>query len=113
MLNRRQFRRFSFNEPVGYQKEKDYPMEGSLAEDISQSGLKLSVNEFVALNTVLELQIQLPGRIQLIPARAKVVWVQEMPFRDDVWEIGLELIPDSFSSSAIRNYVSLRGTENM
>ena len=81
-------------------------MEGSVAEDISQAGLKLTIHEFIPLNTVLELQIQLPGQMKLVPARAKVVWVNEMPHRDDAWEIGLELVSSEAFSSAIKDYVS-------
>ena len=108
MENRRQHPRFSFNEPVGYQKlGEDSPVEGSVAEDISQTGLKLSVSEFIPLNTVLELQIQLPGQSQLLPARAKVVWVKEVPHQDDRWELGLQLIDGESFSSAVREYIGL------
>jgi hypothetical protein len=107
MENKRQFPRFSFNEPVGYQKGGEYSsLEGSVAEDISQAGLKLSVGEFIPLHTILELQIQLPGQIKLVPARAKVVWVKEIPHRDDAWEIGLQLVSSESFSSAIKDYVS-------
>ena len=111
MYNRRQHPRFSFNEPVGYCRGGDDPLAGSLADDISQTGLKLSVNEFIPLNTILELQIQLPGQEQLVSARTKVVWVKEMPHRDDAWEIGLQLISSDAFSSAISNYVNLRRPE--
>lgn len=108
MENKRQFPRFSFNEPVGYQRGGRSSFEGSVAEDISQTGLKLSVNEFIPLNTVLDLQIQLPGQMNLVPARAKVVWVKEVPHRDDAWEVGLQLIGSESFSEAIKDYVNYR-----
>ena len=105
MENKRRFPRFSFNEPVGYQRGEVSSLEGSVAEDISQTGLKLSVNEFIPLNTVLDLQIQLPGQMRLVSARAKVVWVNEVAHRDDAWEIGLQLIDGDSFSSAVKDYV--------
>jgi len=106
MENKRQFPRFSFNEPVGYQRGGSSSLEGSVAEDISQTGLKLSVSEFIPLNTVLDLQIQLPGQMRLVSARAKVVWIKETAHRDDAWEVGLQLVGSESFSSAIKDYVS-------
>ena len=111
MENKRQHPRFSFNEPVGYQRQKDFPVEGSLAEDISHQGLRLRVNQFIPLNTVLELQVQLPGRVQLVSVRAKVVWVRMSYNCVDSWEIGLQMISNDPSMIAIRNYVNLRSAE--
>ena len=111
MDNRRQFVRIPFYEAVGYQRLEQSSLEGSLAGDISQGGLKLSVNEFIPLETVLELQIRLPGQIQVIPARAKVVWIKELPYRDDSWEIGVQLAPNTPSLFAIRDYIGLRRFE--
>ncbi len=113
MNNRRQNPRFVFNEAVGYQRGGGLPLEGSLADDISQTGLRLSVHEFIPLNTVLELKIQLPGQFQLIPFSAKVVWVKEIPFRDDAWEVGLSLVTSESFSSAIRDYVSINRLESL
>ncbi|MBI3602183.1 MAG: PilZ domain-containing protein [Candidatus Omnitrophica bacterium] len=111
MENRRQFVRIPFYEPVGYQRQEASTLEGSLARDISQGGVKLRVNEFIALNTILELQIQLPGQIQLMKAHAKVVWARELPYRDDGWQVGLELIASESFSLAIRDYIGLRRFE--
>jgi hypothetical protein len=106
MDNRRQHARFPFSGPLEYQKNESSPSQGSVAGDISQGGFKLKVNEFLPLGTILEVKIQLPGRLQVIPAHAKVVWVKEIPFRDDGWEVGLELIAKE-ASSAIREFIGL------
>ena len=112
MDNRRQYPRFPFYEPVGYQKYRDLPLEGSIAGDISQTGLKLNVSEFIPLHSTLELQIQMPGQTQVIPTRAKVVWVREIPHQDNSWQVGLELVPDESASFAIRDYIGLRRLES-
>ncbi|MBF0489391.1 MAG: PilZ domain-containing protein [Candidatus Omnitrophica bacterium] len=113
MENKRKHPRSSFSEPVGYQRREDLPLEGSVAGDISQTGLKLSVNEFIPLNTILELQIQLPGQVQLVPAHAKVVWVREASHREDAWEIGLQLVSSENFSLAIREYVNRNRFESL
>src|SRR3569623_606693 len=104
MENKRRFLRFSFSEPVGYHKEGQTP-EGSLSEDISEAGIKLNVSQFVPLNTVLELAIQLPGHVGVIPTHGKVVWIREVPYRDDAWEMGVELEPNQQFSSAVQDYI--------
>ncbi len=108
MENRRQFVRIPFYEPVGYQKQEESCPEGSIARDISQGGLRLSVNNFIALNTILELQIQLPGQSQMITVHAKVIWIREIPYRDDSWQVGLQLMASELFLSAIRDYIGLR-----
>ncbi len=108
MQDRRQCERFPIYEPAGYQRKQELPIEGSIAEDISLTGLKLKVNEFIPQNSVIELQIHLPGLVQIIPARATVVWVKEIPYRDDSWELGLQLASNEPLSTAIRDYINLR-----
>ena len=106
--NRRRYERFPFYESVAIQKKTDEAAEGSLSEDISQSGLKLNVNEFIPLNTVLELQIHFPGKVSLVNAQAKVVWVRESPKSIDAWQIGLEMIDQNSSLPDIENYIRLQ-----
>src|ERR1041385_5961121 len=90
MENKRKFPRFSLSEPVSYTREGSSP-EGSLSEDVSEAGIKLSVSQFIPGNTLLELQIQLPGQPGVVPARARVIWVKEVAYRDDAWEVGLQI----------------------
>jgi hypothetical protein len=112
MEEKRRYPRFSFNEPVGYQKEGQ-SLEGSLADDISQTGIKLSVSQFIPLNTELELQVQLPGQLGVIPAHGKVVWIREVPHRDDAWEVGLRIDQDEEFKLAIQEYITLYRLESL
>jgi hypothetical protein len=111
MENKRRFQRFSMSEPVGYQQEGRSP-EGSLSEDISQAGIKLNVSQFIPLNTTLELRIQVPGHVGTVAVLGKVVWVKEVPYRDDAWEIGLELAPSPEFASAVEEYISFHRFES-
>lgn len=114
MENRRQFIRAPFYEPVGYQRSEESAVEGAAAKNISQMGLKLSINEYIAENTVIGLQIRLPGQTRIIPASAQVVWIRQAPYRDDAWDVGVQFMdrPDasvgaSESTSAIQDYIGL------
>jgi hypothetical protein len=112
MENKRKFPRFSLSEPVGYSREGQAP-EGSLSEDVSETGIKLTVSQFVPRNTLLELQIQLPGKVGVIPARAKVIWVKEVAYRDDAWEIGLQIEASPEYLSAVHDYISFYRFESL
>jgi hypothetical protein len=107
MDNRRKFQRFPFSESVGYQRSQEMSLEGSLSEDISQYGLKLNVHEFIPLNSLLEVQIHLPGQSQVVNSLAKVVWVRESPKCIDAWQVGIELIENKSSLSELEHFTRL------
>ncbi len=110
MQDRRKFIRVPFYEPVEYQRSVESALQGAAAKDISQMGLKLSINEYIAENTVVGLQIRLPGQTRIIPASAQVVWVRQAPYRDDAWDVGVRLIAGG-ETSAIQDYIGLRQCE--
>ena len=113
MNDKRQYQRFPFSESVGYQKREELPLVGSLSEDISRMGLKLNVNEFIPVNTTLELQIHLPGQVQVVFVTAKVVWIREHTQRLESWQVGLQLIGDGSSSSDLENYIKFLKLEHL
>ena len=112
MDDKRRYQRFPFCESVGYHRREELPLEGSLSEDISRMGLKLNVNEFIPLNTTLELQIHIPGQVQVVFIQAKVVWVREHSQRVDAWQVGLQLIEKDSSLSDLENYIKFLRLEN-
>ncbi len=112
MNDKRQHQRFPFSESVGYQKSEEMPLVGSLSEDISRMGLKLNVNEFIPVNTTLELQVHLPGQVQMAFMTAKVVWIREHAQRLEAWQVGLQLIDDGTLSSELENYIKFLRLEN-
>ena len=101
--NRRRYQRFPYYESVSLQRAQDFPLEGSLSEDISLSGLKLNISEFIPINTILEVKIHIPTRASLVTVPAKVVWVRESPKCTDGWQIGIELIENQSSLLEIEN----------
>ncbi|VAW12668.1 hypothetical protein MNBD_BACTEROID05-843 [hydrothermal vent metagenome] len=88
MDEKRQLKRIDFNRAVSYQLTDQSLCVGSVGCDISESGIRLHVNDFVALGKKLLLNIQLqPGK--LVECCAQVVWVTKDSFSDK-YQIGLE-----------------------
>lgn len=103
--NRRQHPRFAFDKPVQYRTNDAVDPMGSLARDISLGGIQMTVNEFMALGTVLELGLTFPNSIAQANVRGKVVWIRENAFSER-FDIGLEFIQDEHTAammSAILN----------
>ncbi len=88
----RQHPRFPFRESVAYQTGGS-PSCGSLAGDISEGGLRLTVREFIPLNTIISLNIRLSDPVRVVPARGRVVWVME-DFDGERFDVGIEFIVD-------------------
>jgi hypothetical protein len=86
---RRNCQRIKFAEPVQYQFKDPNLFGGSLACDISESGIRMNMNEYVALNTELTLHVQLP-KGKVIDCIGRVVWTRKLPFMDR-YQAGLEL----------------------
>jgi hypothetical protein len=97
--------RFLFSQPVAY-GIPEVTVNGSIAGNISLSGMSLKVQEFVPMGSVLELQIRL-GQTS-----SKVIWVKAQVVRmrevlsEDCFEIGLKFINDENCKKAIGEYIN-------
>ena len=78
---RRNCRRVQFREPVQYQYKDPSQFGGWLACDISESGIKVNINDFVPLDAEFTLQVPLANG-KIIDCLGRVVWVQKLPFSD-------------------------------
>lgn len=87
---KRRFPRIGMKKPVHFQFLDPSQYGDSLSGDISEGGLRLRVNEFIALGEILQLEFQLKS-MQMIVLTAKVVWVNKLRFTDQ-YEIGVEFI---------------------
>lgn len=90
-MEKRHFARFTFREPVGYQIHEDTPDTGSLSKDLSLGGVRIRVQEFIPLRTVLNLKIHLKHPERQVPVKGEVVWVREVP-HSEVFDIGIRFI---------------------
>jgi len=80
-------------------------LSGSLSGDISEGGLRLSVQEFIPLNTIVRLNIHVSDSARVLPAQGRVVWVREVP-QSDRYDVGIEFIIDQDTGPVLRSYVS-------
>ena len=104
--NNRQYPRLPFKEAVAYQAG-DSPSSGSLSGDISEGGVRLTVKEFIPLNTILNLNIRLSDPTRVVPTKGRVVWVREDP-DGERFDVGIEFIVERGIDGSIRGYIASR-----
>jgi c-di-GMP-binding flagellar brake protein YcgR len=105
--NRRQFPRFEFDKPVQYQPKEGADSCGALASDISLGGIKITINEFVPLGSVLELGIHIAELGRQVMIKSKVVWIRENTYSER-FDIGLEFVRDEQTISLIESFLNKR-----
>jgi hypothetical protein len=96
--------RFLFSGPVAY-SQPEVIVNGSVASNVSLSGMSLRVQQFVPMGVILELQIRLGQSPNVIWARAQVVRVREV-LSEDCFEIGLKFIKDEECVKAVGKYIN-------
>ena len=101
--NKRADARFLFLNPVGY-AHPGVVVSGSVAGNISLSGISLRVQEFVPMGAILELQIRLGQSPKIIWTKAKVVRIREV-LSEDCYAIGLKCVRDEECARAIGKFI--------
>jgi hypothetical protein len=96
--------RFSFPQPVAF-GFPEVVVNGSIAGNISASGISLKVQEFVPMGAVLELQLRLGPSSKIVWVKAQVVRMREV-LSEDCFEIGLKFINDENALKAISEYIN-------
>ena len=99
--DKRSFSRIKLSEPVRFEFKDPGHFGGCLSCDISEGGVRLRVNEFIALGTELSVNISLPSN-RVVECVGKVVWVQKLPYVDQ-YQVGIEFENlDSFYEARTR-----------
>jgi len=77
--------------PISYRKlETDAAQfKGSLMQDISESGARMTINEFLPLNSKLSLQIHLVSGRNSAQGSGRVAWVRKTAFGEQ-YHVGVE-----------------------
>ena len=78
--------KFRFKDPKKY--------GGCLAADISDGGMKVSLNNFVPVDTELSLEVQLASQ-RIVDCVANIVWIEKMPYMDR-YQVGLKFKEERF-----------------
>ena len=105
MKERRKFMRFNASVDVRY-SVPGMAIEGlSLSKDVSREGMGFPVNRMMPIGTPLELELNIPGKIAPVFARAEVAWVKELAERAD-FDAGVKVLKvDPFDRSRLLEYV--------
>jgi hypothetical protein len=103
--------RFLFSEPVAFTLS-EVIVNGSVAGNISLSGISLRVQGFVPMGSILELQLRFGQSPKVIWARAQVVRMREV-LSEDCYEIGLKFIRDEECIKAIGKYINACRSESV
>jgi hypothetical protein len=93
--------RYSFSGEVAY-GSSDVTINGSLANNISLSGISLKVQGFVPMGTILELELCLPSGV--LWTKAEVVRIREIS-AEECYEIGLKFAEDEACKRAVGKYI--------
>ena len=88
---RRSSRRIKLRESVQYRLKEAGDSQGCLSNDISEKGIRINSNDFLPLNTELNLQVQM-GLEGSLECQGRVVWMEKLPFAERYW-VGLEFVP--------------------
>ena len=91
-MDKRSYPRFPFNDPVVY-KTGDFSSTGSLAVDLSQGGVRIRVQKFIALRTVVSMNIHLNDPVRMLPVKGQVVWVREVP-HSEIYDVGIRFLEE-------------------
>ncbi len=105
----RQYRRFACDAPVAFE-QADGTDQGGLVKDLSLGGVKVCLNQFVPLNSIVSMKLRLTNPDRVVPVRGRVVWVKELS-ASERFEVGLQFIAESQADSLIRGYLRSRRYE--
>jgi len=84
------FQRFRHREPVQYRLEDLGILDGCVANDLSESGIRIRLSAFIPFNTELTLKIRLADE-NIVECAARVVWIEKTRF-GDYHQAGLEFL---------------------
>ncbi len=93
-IEKRRHSRISYREAVQYHFGETGECGGSLAQDISETGLRFQLDHFVPSNSQIALDIPLGHTMgsNVITIHGRVAWVQQIRYSDR-YQVGLEFSP--------------------
>lgn len=110
-MDKRKFPRFSFNESIGLQKQQGIALSGSLANDLSVGGVRIRVGEFLALGSIVQLEIYLDNPTRALNVKGQVVWVREVP-HSDMFDVGLSFVQEEYHDPSIGQFIYSKKIKN-
>ena len=90
----RRFTRVPFKRPVRFSAFNSSQTVSHIAQDLSQGGLRMLSSEFIPVNSLVGIQIQLKDREMVMDVQGRVVWVRYNPMTE-TYQMGLEFADDA------------------
>jgi c-di-GMP-binding flagellar brake protein YcgR len=101
----RRFTRVPFKRSVRFSATHDERTASHIAQDLSQGGLRMLSSEFIPVNSLVSIQIQLKDREKVMDVQGRVVWVRYNPMAE-TYQMGLEFTPDAaFQRAMISEFI--------
>ncbi len=91
MKERRRAKRVPEYLPISYRILPNAKSEGFLTRDISSSGVRFLIRDFVPKGAKLELTVNVPGMHFSFQTRAEVRWIRKDP-SGERYEVGVEFV---------------------
>ena len=84
MEERRKFIRLNSSFTVGYKRlESQETEKQTFSRNISEGGICLVVDEELGVSELLDLNLYLPGKREVVSVTGRVVWIKEFPSEDE------------------------------
>lgn len=100
---RRDSKRITYRESVKFQFKNPQDFGGCLSADISGHGMRLNLNDFIACNEELLLEVKLATE-KIVQCMGRVVWVEKQRFSDR-YQAGIEFV-DSQALSEVEKDIN-------
>lgn len=105
--DKRVAKRVLFKEAVRYELKDPAYFKGCVAYDLSESGVRLRLTEFLPLHTEVIMNTRLENG-QVIECMGRIVWISQIPFSEH-YQAGIEFVQPELiveSKNKIRQFVT-------
>ena len=99
MEERRRFIRIPESLQITYRQAQQPKSSKFITKDISQKGIRFFVHDFVPINSILRIKIEIKKMLFSFEAIARVIWIKKEPYSNR-YEVGAqfsEIPKDSLS----------------
>ena len=101
----RRFTRIPFKRAVRFSMGNSQRSDSHIAQDLSQGGLRMLSSEFIPVQSLVSIQIQLKDREKVMDVQGRVVWVRYNPMTE-TYQMGLEFADNAaFQRAMISEFI--------
>lgn len=79
-IEKRRYPRLIFDTSVGYQQKGQTQLDYTLSKDISEGGLGITLDKFIAKDSEIMVEFSLKKYSAPIRTKTKLAWIQKFPY---------------------------------